>query len=72
MDNASAVAYINKMGGTHFQNLSNLAIDLWEWCFQHQLVVSKQHLPGELNVRADQVSRAIGDSSDWKLNPAVF
>ena len=72
MDNASAVAYINKMGGTHSQNLSNLAIDLWEWCFQHQLVVSAQHLPGHLNVRADQESREINDSSDWKLNPTVF
>jgi hypothetical protein len=31
MDNTSAVAYINKMGGrgTHSQSLANLAIDLW-------------------------------------------
>ena len=72
LDNASAVAYINKRGGTHSQNLSNLAINLWEWCFQHQLLVSAQHLPGNLNVREDQESRAINDSSDWKLNPTVF
>ncbi|XP_028416245.1 uncharacterized protein LOC114540170 [Dendronephthya gigantea] len=72
MDNASAVAYINKMGGTHSQALANLAIDLWEWCFQNQLVVSAQHLPGYLNVRADQESRVIQDSSDWKLDPSVF
>jgi hypothetical protein len=50
MDNASAVAYINKMGGTHSQGLAKLAIDLWEWCFQKDMMVSAQHLPGYLNV----------------------
>jgi hypothetical protein len=72
MDNASAVAYINKMGGTHSQGLAKLAIDLWEWCFQKDMMVSAQHLPGYLNVRADQKSRVIQDSSDWKLNLSVF
>ena len=53
-----------------FESCNN--INLWEWCFQHQLLVSAQHLPGNLNMRADQESRAINDSSDWKLNPTVF
>jgi hypothetical protein len=72
MDNASAVAYINKMGGTHSQGLAKLAIDLWEWCFQKDMMVSAQHLPGYLNVRADQESSVIQDSSDWKLNLSDF
>ena len=72
MDSTSAVAYINKMGGTHSKSLANLAIDLWEWCFQNHLIVSAQHLPGRLNVRADRESRVLEDSSDWKLSPDIF
>jgi hypothetical protein len=72
MDNAAAVAYINKMGGTHSQVLSNLALDLWEWCIRNKMEVSAQHLPGCLNVRADRESRHLLDSSDWKLDPAMF
>jgi hypothetical protein len=64
MDNAAAVAYINKMGGTHSHALANLAIALWEWCLENQFTVSAQHLPGILNVRADRESRVLTDSSD--------
>ena len=39
MDNAAAVAYINKMGGTHSHALANLAIAMWEWCLENQLIV---------------------------------
>ena len=72
MDNVSAVAYINKMGGTHSQTLANLAIDLWNWCLDRKIHVSAEHLTGVLNLRADRESRVITDSSDWKLNPASF
>jgi hypothetical protein len=72
MDNTAAVAYINKMGGTHSQVLSNLALDLWEWCIHNNVEVSAQHLPGHLNIRADRESRLLPDSSDWKLNPVMF
>ena len=72
MDNTSAIAYINKMGGTHSQTLADLAIDLWHWCLEHKIHVSAEHLPGVLNVRADRESRMVEDSSDWKLNPTLF
>ena len=72
MDNASAVAYINKMGGTHFQGLAKLAIDLWEWCFQKDMMVSAQHLPGYLNVRADQESRMIQEFQRLETEPVSF
>ena len=72
MDNTAAVAYINKMGGTHSQFLSNLAVQLWEWRLQNNLQISAQHLPGHLNVRADQESRMLLDSSDWKVDPLMF
>ena len=72
MDNVSAVAYINKMGGTHSQTIANLAIDLWNWCLDHKIHVSAEYLPGVLKLRTDRESQVITDSSDWKLNPAFF
>ena len=72
MDNAAAVAYIKKIGGTHSHVLANLAIALWEWCLENQLIVSAQHLPGKLNIGADSESRVLTDSSDWKLNSNLF
>ena len=59
-------------GGTHSHALANLAIALCEWCHENQLIVSAQHLPGILNVRAERESRVLTDSSDWKLNPNLF
>ena len=75
MDNLSAVVYINKMGGgggTHSKTLAKLAIDLWNWCLDHKIHVSAEHLPGVLNLRADKESRVMTDPSDWKLNPAFL
>ena len=54
MDNTAAVAYINKMGGTHSQFLSNIAVQLWEWYLQNNLEISAQHLPGIQNVTGFQ------------------
>ena len=34
MDNTSAVAYVNRLGGTHSLVLSNLALALWEWALR--------------------------------------
>ena len=34
MDNTTAIAYINRMGDTRSQTLSQAACDLWRWCLQ--------------------------------------
>lgn len=72
MDNVSAVSYINKMGGTHSHLLSNLAVSFWEWCLPNHLIVSAQHLPGALNIRANWESTVMIDSNHWKLKPSLF
>ena len=36
-DNVTAIAFINKMGGTHSQLLSNLAVEMWEWCLEEAM-----------------------------------
>ena len=72
MDNVSAVAYINRLGGTHSLILSNLALALWEWALKRNIFLSAEHLSGALNVSASWESRHFVDSSDWKLCLAIF
>ena len=53
MDNVSAVAYINRLAGTHSLILSNLALALCEWALKRNIFLSAEHLSGALNVSAD-------------------
>ena len=34
IDNRTAIAYLNHKGGTISKDLSNLAVEIWEWCLQ--------------------------------------
>lgn len=72
IDNVTAIAYVNKMGGPHSGTLSGLALVLWEWCLQRNILIHAEHLPGRENVHADWESRHVLDSSDWKLEKRVF
>ena len=72
MDNTSAVAYVNRLGGTRSLVLSNLALALWEWALSQGFFLSAEHLSGRLNIAADWQSRHFQDSSNWKLCPEVF
>ena len=57
MENSTAVAYVNKMGGTHSLSLSLQAGHLWKWCLQQEILLSAEHLPGVANTIADQEIR---------------
>lgn len=72
MDNVTAIAYVNKMGGTHSQAMSMLAIRIWKWCIAKSIRIHAEHLPGKENIRADWESSHFNDSSDWKLDSKIF
>ena len=72
IDNTTAIAYINNLGGTVSRELLNLAKDLWMWCLERNIQITAQHLPGVQNHIADAESRTMVDRSDWKLNPEIF
>ena len=69
MDNRSAVAYVNHLGGTRSEKLNKVALSLWEWCIQRRLWVKAEYIPGRQNLHADWESRHTKDTSDWKLRP---
>ena len=72
LDNTTAVAYINNQGGTRSPSLTSLTLEQWNWCLQHNILITAEHLSGVSNVRADRDSRKFIDSSDWKLPPEII
>ena len=72
LDNTTAVAYINNMGGSKSLELNCLALKMWEWSTTHDNWISAVHLAGKLNVRADAQSRNFSDKHEWTLNSSVF
>ena len=72
LDNVTAIAFLNKMGGTHSRSLSTLALEIWNWCIERKITVHAEHLPGRFNVRADWESRHTTDSTDWMLHREIF
>ena len=58
MDNTTAVAYLNSMGGKKTP-CNTVAREMWLWSIQRNLWLSATHLPGVANVQADKQSRLI-------------
>ena len=57
MDNNTAVAYTNNMGGRGGirSNLCDaIAFDIWQWAAEQQIWVSAANIPGSDNVVADK------------------
>ena len=72
LDNATAVAYVNNMGGTVSSQLTELAKELWLWALNKGVHLLAQHIPGISNTVADAESRTRWDRSDWMLCPRIF
>ncbi|KAJ8036645.1 hypothetical protein HOLleu_20684 [Holothuria leucospilota] len=72
IDNTTAVAYRNNMGGIKSVACDDLAKELWSWCINRQIWVSAAHLPGDKNVIADRKSRLFRDETEWMLHPQIF
>ena len=56
-DNTTVVAYVNKQGGTHSRQLWLETSLLFELLSRLQSSLRARHIPGRLNVIADQLSR---------------
>ena len=71
-DNTTVVAYLNRQGGTHSQDL---CMEVWKtliWCHQNQINLLIKHIPGKFNVLADRLSRITKPiSTEWGLNQSV-
>lgn len=72
IDNTTAVAYINNMGGSHSLPCNSIAKEIWNWCIKQNIWLSAAHLPGIKNVAADKASRIFYDNTEWMLNRVIF
>lgn len=72
LDNKTAIAYINKEGGTQSQLLNSLAQEIWSYAEKRSLRLRAEHLPGCQNVVPDRLIRTKLDFSNWRLNRTVF
>ena len=71
-DNATAVAYLRKEGGTRSHALCLLSwkiLNLWQVWGTRLLV---RHIPSRFNVLADSLSRFKPLSTKWQLDPTLF
>ena len=71
--NSTVVAYINKQGGTHLAEMCALLWKIMTWCHDYKITLRARHIPGCLNVMANQLSRSNQvQSKEWSLHPQVF
>lgn len=71
-DNQSAISYINNMGGMASLDMDLLSVKIWNWCIEHNFLISAQYLPGSMNLDADFMSRKFSDSCEWSLKNDIF
>ena len=62
MDNSTVLAYINKQGGTHLEEMCALLWKIMTWCHYCKITLRARHIPGCLNVLADLLSSQIKSS----------
>ena len=72
-DNTTVCAYINKQGGTRSWDMFALTWHLFAFCQKNKVVLSARHVPGVMNLVADQLLRSHQIlHTEWSLNPQVF
>ena len=71
-DNTTAIAYINKQGGTHCMTMNAIAVEIWEFCISRGVHLSAAHIPGIHNTLADVASRKFQDSIEWAIPKHIF
>ena len=72
LDNSTAVAYVNKMGGIKSPSLNSLSRTLWKWCIERNIIISAQHIPGKENLVADSLSREFSSNLEWSVDNDIF
>ena len=72
MDNSTAVAYVNKRGGTRSYGLSTEVLKLWALLLHAGCWIPAKHIPGTSNTIADLASRQFTSYSEWTLDRDVF
>ena len=71
-DNTTAVSCLRRQGTLRSEPLMSLTRDILELALAHSVTLVPRHLPGRLNVLADQGSRTDPVSTEWSLDGGTF
>ena len=71
-DNSTAVAHINKLGGTKSRACNYITKECWEIAQKFNSHLSASHIPGIHNSLADFKSRSYKESAEWMLDSTIF
>jgi hypothetical protein len=67
------VVYLQNQGGTHSFSLHLLCREIILLCDGLQTVLTVRHVPGNLNLIADALSRfRVPVNTNWELHPVIF
>ncbi|XP_008556227.1 uncharacterized protein LOC103577389 [Microplitis demolitor] len=72
IDSTTAIAYINRMGGTRYPKLNSIAQRIWSWCETRRLWIFDSYIPSRENTEADQASRMENIDTEWELAPWAY
>ena len=72
VDNTSAVSAINKMGSTRSISMNDEVHLIWAWAIEKDTWLTATHIPGILNVEADEEFRKTETTNEWMLDREVF
>ncbi|XP_064213210.1 uncharacterized protein LOC135265263 isoform X1 [Tribolium castaneum] len=72
IDNTTAVAYINRMGGVKHPHLHALAKEIWQWCEERKLWIFASYIKSSHNTEADWESRRLSPETEFELAPYAF
>ena len=72
VENMTVLSYLLKMEGTKNPELMQILKEIWEFLRGLGITITAEHLPGNLNCKADWESRHQENSSEWKLCPLIF
>ena len=71
-DNTTVVSYLNRQGGTRSAKLCLLTWQIYQWAIRNRIDLCAAHIPGEENVLADALSRAVPILTEWALDKDSF
>ena len=71
-DNTATVGALNKMGSSKSWDLDHIITTVWQWAIDRDIWITASHIPGVLNIEADEESRKSEYRTEWMLNKCIF
>lgn len=72
IDNTTAIAYINRMGGIKFPSLNMLTKKIWKFCEDRNIFIFATYIHSKENREADYESRRKSVDIEYKLSNTAF